>query len=79
MTLETKRPVRQNGLLQGQAIHQKYVGIDQLRGQFQLREQTVIPACTGKAFLVDAGQAFRIVQVEGPQIGDVWFFNRDRE
>lgn len=36
-----------------------------------------ISACSGKEFSVDKGQVFRIVQIEGPQIGDLWYLNRD--
>lgn len=35
-----------------------------------------IPACTGRAFAVEAGQAFDIVAAEGPQVADMWAFSR---
>ena len=77
MASENTPPVRQSGMLQGQPIDEKYVRLDENRENFQLQEQAEIPACAGKGFSVDAGQVFRIVQLEGPQIGDVWFLNRD--
>jgi uncharacterized protein YcgI (DUF1989 family) len=45
------------------------------RSNFRLREKLLVPPNSGKGFKVKAGQAFRIVEVEGPQVGDIWFYN----
>lgn len=47
------------------------------RSQFNLREKFLVPPESGKGFVVEKGRAFRIVEAEGPQIGDVWFYNRN--
>ena len=43
----------------------------------QMRDQFTIPPFQGRGFIVRKGQSFRIVQVEGVQIGDVAFWNVD--
>lgn len=63
-------------MLSGSVIEQKYIDLDADRGHFKRISADVIPAQSGKAFRVKKGQVFRIVQIEGPQIGDVWFFNQ---
>lgn len=35
----------------------------------------VIPKCTGKAFKVDKGQTFRVIEYEGKQVASLMFFN----
>lgn len=67
---------RSNGMLAGTPIDQRYIDLDAQRDAFQLVSSELIPACSGKGFSVDKGQVFRIVEVEGPQIGDVWLLNR---
>jgi uncharacterized protein YcgI (DUF1989 family) len=46
------------------------------RPEFKLKKEITVPARSGKGFVVKAGEAFRIVEVEGPQICDLWLFNR---
>ena len=43
----------------------------------QLVESFVIPIRTGRAWKVPAGHVFRIVAVEGPQVGDLNLWNLD--
>jgi uncharacterized protein YcgI (DUF1989 family) len=68
---------RSSGMLEGTSIDQKYIDLAAQREAYQLVSSELIPPCSGKGFSVDKGQVFRIVQAEGPQIGDVWFQNRD--
>jgi len=42
---------------------------------FRLVDRFVIPPFEGRGFTVTAGQAFRVVQEEGVQIGDICFWN----
>ena len=42
----------------------------------KLVEQFVIPIRTGRAWIVPSGHVFRIVAVEGPQVGDLNIWNR---
>jgi len=63
-------------MLAGTAIASKYVDMDARRDAYELVSSDLIPPCSGKGFTVDEGQVFRIVEVEGPQIGDVWLLNR---
>ena len=72
-----KHPVRLNGMLAGTRIDERYVALDAARESFVQVSRDIIPAVSGKGFAVSAGQVFRIVQEEGPQIGDVWLFNAD--
>jgi uncharacterized protein YcgI (DUF1989 family) len=69
--------VKKSGMLAGTAIDQKYIDFDARRDSFRLVSQDVIPACSGKGFAVNKGQIFRVIEVAGPQIADVWFLNRD--
>lgn len=69
--------VKKSGMLAGTAIDQKYIDFDARRDFFRIVSQDVIPACSGKGFSVNEGQIFRVIEVEGPQIADVWFLNRD--
>ena len=40
------------------------------------RDKTfIVPRCTGKAFRVDRGQRFRVVECEGKQVASLMFFN----
>ena len=68
-------PTRSSGMLAGTKIDQQYITLDQNRSSFTSVSKAVIPAKSGKAFRVNKGQVFRVIQEEGPQIGDVWFFN----
>jgi uncharacterized protein len=47
----------------------------------QLIRRDVIPSRSGHAWEVRAGQVFRVVDIEGPQVGDfnVWNLNNPRE
>ncbi len=69
--------LKMSGMLTGAAIDQKYLDLDARRESFRLVSQDVIPACSGKGFSVNEGQIFRVIELEGPQISDVWFLNRD--
>ncbi len=42
-----------------------------------LLDSFVIPARTGRAFVVERGQVLRIEMIEGKQVGDCAFFNAD--
>jgi uncharacterized protein YcgI (DUF1989 family) len=54
-----------------------YNGLLAKRSHFDLKEKfTVLPE-NGKGFVVKKGQAFRVLEAEGPQIGDLWFYNRN--
>jgi uncharacterized protein YcgI (DUF1989 family) len=39
------------------------------------KQSFIIPRCTGKAFRIDRGQKFRVVQHEGKQVASLMFFN----
>ncbi len=43
--------------------------------QHELVDRFVIPPFSGRGFNVMKGQSFRVIQEEGPQIGDVAFWN----
>ncbi len=47
------------------------------RPKFKLKDKFMIQPENGRGFIVKSGQAFRVVEIEGPQIGDVWFYNED--
>ena len=66
---------KQAGMLAGTKIDQRYIELDQNRSVFKSVQKTIIPPKSGKAFRVNKGQVFRIIQEEGGQIGDVWLFN----
>ena len=53
-----------------------YSEIIDRRDRHRLRETIVVPARSGKGFVVKAGERFRVVETERPQIGDLWFFNK---
>jgi uncharacterized protein len=40
-----------------------------------LVEKFVIPPCNGRGFIVKKGHVFRIIETEGPQVGDVTMWN----
>ena len=63
-------------MLEGTAVDQKYIELDARRDRFRLVSREVIPARSGKGFEVRQGQVFRVVEVDGGQIADVWFLNR---
>jgi uncharacterized protein YcgI (DUF1989 family) len=67
---------RRSGMLAGTQIEERYLALSAARDDFRKLSSEVIPARHGRGFVVDAGQVFRIVELEGPQIGDVWLFNR---
>ncbi|WP_163930315.1 urea carboxylase-associated family protein [Paraferrimonas sp. SM1919] len=77
MSTVQKKMQRDSGMLMGTAIDPKYHQLTEQREQFTLVEQGHIAARSGKGFVVKAGQVFRIIQAEGPQIGDVWLFNKN--
>jgi uncharacterized protein YcgI (DUF1989 family) len=64
-------------MLAGTPIDPFYIELSKKRSVFELIERSEIPAQSGKAFSVKAGEVFRIIQTEGPQIGDVWIFNKN--
>ena len=43
--------------------------------QHELVDRFIIPPFNGRGFKVRKGQSFRVIQEEGPQIGDVAFWN----
>jgi uncharacterized protein YcgI (DUF1989 family) len=47
------------------------------RSKMELIESIIIPPRDAKTFEVPAGHFFRIVSVEGPQVGDLNLWNRD--
>ena len=61
---------RSSGMLEGTTIEQKYIELDAQRDAYQLVSAGLITPCNGKGFSVDKGQVFRIVQIDGPQVGD---------
>ena len=65
------------GMLAGTVVEQKYIDLAEQCHTFKRVSAEIIPVQSGKGFSVDKGQVFRIIQVEGPQIGDVWLFNRN--
>lgn len=68
---------RTSGMLAGYEIDPRYIDLASRRDSFRRLSQEIIPARSGRGFSVDAGQVFRVIQAEGPQIGDVWLFHRD--
>ncbi len=69
--------VKRTGMLADTAIDHKYKDLDTRRESFQLISHKMIPARSGVGFSVDKGQVFRLIEVGGPQIADVWFLSRD--
>lgn len=67
---------KQTGMLAGTEIDRKYVELDARREHFRLVSRDLIPARSGKGFEVSEGQVFRVIEVEGGQIADVWLLNR---
>ena len=59
---------RSSGMLEGTEIDAKYVDLDKARPTFERVSQAEIPKRSGRGFVVDAGQVFRIVQVDGPRL-----------
>lgn len=51
--------------------------IDAARASLELVSETLVQPRTAETFDVAAGQFFRIVSVDGPQVGDVNLFQRD--
>ena len=47
------------------------------RKQLTLIDETIIPPREAKTFVVPAGHFFRIVCIEGPQVGDLNIWNND--
>jgi len=47
------------------------------RKQLTLIDETIIPPREAKTFVVPAGHFFRIVSIEGPQVGDLNLWNKN--
>ncbi len=47
------------------------------RDRHRKLDEFVVPAYSGRGFIVERGQTFRVVLVEGTQAGDVAFWNAD--
>ena len=45
------------------------------RSSYELVNQLTVPPNEGRGFLVEKGQTFRVVEQEGPQIGDIGLWN----
>ncbi len=45
------------------------------RSHYKLVDKFIIPPNNGRGFIVSRGQTFRVIQAEGPQVGDVTFWN----
>ena len=58
-----------------------YRRIAQELGSRRLIEQLVVPIRSGRAWRVPAGHVFRIVTIDGPQVGDlnIWNWHNPRE
>jgi uncharacterized protein YcgI (DUF1989 family) len=58
-----------------------YGRIAQERGARRLIEELVVPIRSGRAWHVPAGHVFRIVTIDGPQVGDlnIWNAHNPRE
>jgi hypothetical protein len=58
-----------------------YQRIVQEQGGRKLVEKLVVPIRSGRAWRVPAGHVFRIVSIDGPQVGDlnIWNYNNPRE
>ena len=58
-----------------------YQRIVQEQGARKLVEKLVVPIRSGRAWRVPAGHVFRIVSIDGPQVGDlnIWNYNNPRE
>lgn len=52
-----------------------YETVRAAKPRYQLLDRFIISPYTGRGFLVKKGQTFRVVEVAGPQIGDVAFWN----
>ena len=52
-----------------------YESVQAARPRYKLVDKYVIPPFSGRGSVVQKGQTFRVIQVEGPQIGDVTFWN----
>ena len=52
-----------------------YQRIAQEQGARRLVEQLVVPIRSGRAWRVPAGHVFRIVTIDGPQVGDLNIWN----
>ena len=51
--------------------------IDRARAGMTLTETVIVPPRDGRSFRVPAGHFFRIVSVDGPQVGDLNLWNAD--
>ncbi|MGR5286021.1 DUF1989 domain-containing protein [Vibrio maritimus] len=72
----SKTVTKQSGMLMGTPIASKYLEMTEKRDQLRSVSKGYIERHSGKAFKVSKGQVFRIIQSDGPQIGDVWVFNQ---
>ncbi len=52
-----------------------YARVRAAKPQYKLVEKFTIPPYSGQGFIVKSGQAFRVIEEEGPQIGDVALWN----
>src|SRR5256886_14281311 len=64
-----------------EAVRHLYTRLARETGRRTLVERFVVPRRSGRAWPVRAGQIFRIVAVEGPQVADlnVWSLANPRE
>lgn len=68
--------VKNAGMLMGTPVEIQYLEMSAKRDQLVSVEKGYIERHSGKGFKVNKGQVFRIIQADGPQIGDVWVFNQ---
>ncbi len=68
--------VKNAGMLMGTPVDSQYLEMSAKRDQLVSVEKGYIERHSGKGFKVNKGQVFRIIQADGPQIGDVWVFNQ---
>jgi len=52
-----------------------YERVRAAKGQYRRIDKFVIPPYSGRGFLVNKGQTFRVIEEEGPQVADVVFWN----
>lgn len=72
----TEQVTKKSGMLMGSPIDEKYLQMSTKRDELVSVTHGYINRHSGKAFKVNKGQVFRIIQADGPQIGDVWVFNQ---
>jgi len=52
-----------------------YNQVRDAHSKYRVVDKFIVPPLSGKGFTVKAGQLFRIIEVEGPQVVDVAFWN----